>query len=88
MPPRTFLEDITWVNKTSANFRTRSRREAHVINSHINGNYARWKRKEVTRDLKAGFGLLPFDVDGLVGSRRTSVSIEVSLPGFQLFVGF
>lgn len=71
------MDDLTFVNKTSTNFRTRSRREASQINSHINGRYARWKRKENTKRLRTELVTLPPDGEGPIeDNRRTAVSIQ------------
>ncbi|ETN40378.1 uncharacterized protein HMPREF1541_04655 [Cyphellophora europaea CBS 101466] len=59
MATRTFSEEVTWVNKTPTNFRDRTRREVYTINSHINGSYARWKRKESSRRLRSELVPLP-----------------------------
>jgi hypothetical protein len=80
MSRRTFSEDIVFVNKTSKNFSKRSKGEAYQINSHINGSYARWKRKEnairlrsqATKSTEAG------PAPRITDSRRTAVCIQAS----------
>jgi hypothetical protein len=82
MSRRTFSEDVVFVNKTSTNFSSRSRREAYQINSHINGSYARWKRKENAVNLRSKSTKSPPDSDSgerIADSRRpTTVSMQAS----------